>query len=175
MMNRFSSRERWLAAMLCGALFLVGNGTLVSGLMRRHVRLQAELAARGGELRSMRGLLADSAASAERDAWLQASLPPLENPDQAGVQLLEQLNALARAGAVTLEAPELGGVESRGAFRSVTVRVSVRCGWENLIRFLHAVQQPGRFIVFEEASLQADPAAPGRMACRFKIAQWYKS
>ena len=121
----------------------------------------------------MKDLLAGSASWAGRETWLARHLPPLENPGQAGVQLLEQLKASARSCHVTLENPELGGVEAGSVFQSASVNVAARSSWEDLIRFLHTVQQPGRFIVFDEANFQVDPSNPGRMLCRFKIAQWY--
>lgn len=172
-MNRLTSRERFLLALFLGALFLVGNWMLLAGAFQRHARLRADLAAKRSELHSMEKLLSESGSWAEREAWMEAHLPKLENPEQGGVQLLDLVKTAARDHEVALESPELGGVESQSVCRSVSVQLAARCSWENLVRFLHAMQQPGRFIVFENVSLQADPANSGRVLCRFKISQWY--
>lgn len=172
-MNRLTSRERLLLVLFLSAFFVVGNVMLLTSLGQRHARLRADLAAKRSELHSMKTLLAESGPWAEREAWLAAHLPPLSNPEQAGVKLLEQIKTAASAHGVLLESPELGGVETQSACRSVAVQLVAKSSWENLIRFLHAMQQPDRFIVFEDANLQADPSNPSQMLCRFKIAQWY--
>lgn len=172
-MNRLTSRERFLLAVVIGFLFVLGNGILLKSLSNRNAGLQADLAAKRSEVKSMKVILAENDQWAARDKWLTAVQPKLTNPQQAGVQLLDQIKETARAFDVALESPELGSVEAQPACRSVSVQVSTKSSWENLVKFLHAMQQPDKFIVFETATLQIDPGNATRMACRFKIAKWY--
>jgi len=172
-MSRLTSRERLLIAIVAGTIFLLGNMTLLSSLAGRHARLQADLAAKRSEIQSLKRLLAGSEPGAGHEAWLAANQPKLTNPEQAGVQLLEQIKEAARANEVLLESPELGGIEVKPTCRSVSVQVSARGSWANTVKFLHALQQPGRFIVFETANLQIDSGNAARMLCRYKIAKWY--
>ena len=172
-MNRLTPRERILIYLIAGILFLVGNLALVSSLSNRHARVKADLAAKRTEIASLKNILAGSHEGVAREAWLSSHQPKLTNPEQAGVQLLEQIKEAARANDIVLESPELGGVETQSACRSVSVQVAAKCTWGNLVKFLHAMQQPDRFVVFETANLQIDPANATRMACRFKIAKWY--
>ncbi len=172
-MNRLNSRERFLICILAGTLFLLGNWILFGSLANRHARLQADLAAKRSEIKSMQALVAGVGESAEREGWLSATQPKLTNPEQAGVQLLDQIKEVARANELLLESPELGSVEAQSAYRSVAVQISAKGSWGNLIKFLHAVQAPEHFIVFESATLQVDPSNAKRMACQLKIAKWY--
>ena len=172
-MNRLTPRERFLLAAVIGVLFVLGNGMLLKWLSNRNAGLKADLAAKGVEVKSMKALLAGSDQWAARDAWLTAVQPKLTNPQQAGVQLFDQVKEAARAYDVTLDNPVLGGVEAAPSCRSVSVQVSTKSSWENLVKFLHAMQQPDQFIVFETATLQIDPGNATRMACQFKIAKWY--
>lgn len=173
MMNRLTARERLLVTLVLGVLFILGNLMLCRSLLDRHAQLQAGLRSGRAELGAMQKLLAERDQWAARAAWLGAHQPKLSNPEQAGVMLLDEIKEAARANDVLLESPELGGVESQAAYRSVSVQVATKSSWANLVKFLHTVQQPQRFIVFESASIQADPANAERMACRFKIAKWY--
>ncbi|MEI8234239.1 MAG: GspMb/PilO family protein [Verrucomicrobiota bacterium] len=172
-MNRLTPRERRLFGLLAALLILLANGALLASLARRHARLRAELAARRTEVQSLQTLVTEGPEWAARAAWLDAHQPRLTNPEQAAVQLLEQIKAAASAQDVLLEAPELGGVEARAACQSVSVQCTAKSSWPGLVRFLHALQQPDRFLVFETASIQSDPANASRLSCRFKISKWY--
>ena len=172
-MPRLTARERLLLSLFLGALFLLGNVILWSALLGRNARLQADLAAKRSAIQSMRALAAEAEKWSARDAWLNAVQPGLTNPEQAGVQLLDEIKAVARANEVLLEGPELGSVETEPARRSVFVQITAKSSWASLVKFLHAVQGPERFVVFETADFQVDPANASRMICRFKIAKWY--
>jgi len=173
MMNRLTQRERLLLATVAVLLFGLGNLLLVSWMMGRNAGIQSDLRAKRSEIASMKAILAERDQWTARDAWLDAHQPKLKNPEQAGVLLLDEIKEVARANDVLLESPELGGVEAQSACRSVTIQVATKSSWPGLVKFLHALQQPDRFIVFESANLRIDPSNPARMACRFKIAKWY--
>ena len=172
-MKRLTPRERFLVALVAGILFALGNVALVNWLYNRNISLRADLAGRSNEIKSMKALLATRDQWAAREAWLNATQPKLTNPEQAGVQLLDQVKEAARANNVLLESPELGSIKTEAACRTVSVQVSTKSSWESLVKFLHTMQQPDQFIVFETANLQIDPGNAGRMACKFKIAKWY--
>ncbi|MDD5350824.1 MAG: GspMb/PilO family protein [Chthoniobacteraceae bacterium] len=172
-MNRLNTRERFLIYFLAGALFLLGNWAMLGSLVNRQARLKADLAAKRSEVHSLRSLVAGNAEALTRDAWLSGVQPKLTNPGQAGVQLLDQIKETARANEVLLENPELGSVETQPACRAVSVQLTAKTSWSSLVRFLHALQTPERFIVCESATLQVDPADAKRMTCRLKIAKWY--
>lgn len=172
-MNRISPRERFLIGLLGGALFLLGNWALWGSVAGQYRRLKSDISVQQSDIRSMQKMIAEGAETAARDAWIHATQPKLTNPEQAGVQLLDQVKETARASEVLLEAPELGSVETQPLYRSVTVQVRVKSSWPNLIKLLHALQAPERFVALDSATLQVDPANPKQMTCQLKIAKWY--
>jgi len=172
-MNRLSARERLMAAVVLGIVFLMVNTTLLSSLRQRRSRILSDLAARRMELVSLRSVAGERDLWSRRDAWLSKMQPKLENRDQAGVALLGEIKAAAKANNVQLENPELGAIESQPGYQSVSVLVQTKSSWATLVAFLNTLQQPGRFIVYEAANLQIDPADPSRMKGRFRIAKWY--
>ena len=173
MMNALTKRERILLTSVAVLLFGLGNLALLSWMTGYNARVQSDLRAKRSELASMKAILAERDQWTAREAWLDAHQPKLSNPEHAGVLLLDEIKEAARSNDVLLESPELGGVETQTACRSVTVQVATKSSWPSLIKFLNALQQPERFIVFESANLRIDPGNPARMACRFKIAKWY--
>jgi hypothetical protein len=173
MMSRLTQRERYLLAGVALLLFVLGNAFLLSWMTARNAAIQSDLRAKRSQIESMKSILAESDRWAARAAWVDSHQPKLNHPDQAGVLLLNEVKEVARANDVLLESPELGGVEMQPGCRSVSVQVATKSSWPGLIKFMHALQQPDRFIVFESANLRIDPGNPARMACRFKIAKWY--
>ena len=172
-MNRLTPRERILVYIVAGVLFVVGNLALLGTLKNRHIRLKADIAQKQTEIKTMKVLLAESDQWAARQAWLDAKQPRLTNPEQTRVQLLDQIKESARASELLLESPELGDIDVRASYRSVSVQVTAKGSWASVVKFLHAMQQPDRFIVFETANFQIDPGNSSRMSCKFKIAKWY--
>ncbi len=172
-MNRLNSRERILVCLLAGALFILGNWSLLGSFAHRMAAVKADIAAKRSEIRSMQALVAESEGAAARDAWLTSAQPKLGNPEQAGVQLLDQIKETARANEVLLENPELGKLDAQADYQSVSVQLTAKATWSGLVKFLHGLQSPERFIVLENVSLRVDPADAKRMNCRCKIAQWY--
>jgi len=172
-MNRLTSRERFLILLVAGTVFVLLNWMILGLLMQRHARLAADLATKRGALASMQNVLNGEREAATLRDWIAANQPRLENPEQAGVALLEEIKAAAQAVELSLENPELGSLEERPSCQAISVQFVVKGSWAALVQFLHAMQAPERFIVIENAVLQADPADAKRMAAQLKIAKWY--
>ena len=172
-MNRLTPRERILVYIVAGVLFAVGNMALLSSLQKRQIRIKADLAQKQSEIKLMQTLLTESDPCTTRQAWLTANQPRMTNPEQSGVKLLEEIKETARANELLLESSELGNLETQAAYRAVSVQFTAKSSWPNLVKFLHAMQKPDRFIVFETANMQIDPGNATRMSCKFKIAKWY--
>ncbi len=172
-MNRLSARERLMAAVVLGIVFVLANLFVLSSLRNRHAELRADLAAKRAKLASLKGILDERALWDARETWLAATQPKLENRDQAGVALLEQVKQAAKANNVQLESPELGVLVAQPTYQSVSVMVQTKSSWPALIGFLNGLQQPDKFIVYEAANLQIDTGDPTQMRGHFRIAKWY--
>ncbi len=172
-MNRLTIRERRLIYALAAVLFLLVNWALVGWITRQYMQIQANLTAKRTELRSLQTIVKDETAYAAREAWLAAAQPKLANPEQAGVQLLDQIKNSAKDLQIRLENPELGTVENGQASRSVSVQLTAKSSWSGLVKFLHSLQTPENFIVIDSATLQVDTANSKQMTCQLKISKWY--
>ena len=74
---------------------------------------------------------------------------------------------------VLIENPNLGGVDATPTHQATFVSIETKSPWQPLVRFLHDVQQPEGFVVFESVNLQIEPSDPTMMRGKFKIARWF--
>jgi Tfp pilus assembly protein PilO len=109
----------------------------------------------------------------KRDAWLQQRQPKMTNESGAGVDLLEEIKKAAKASDVQIENPAIGTLQKAPFYRSVPVTLDTKSSWKALIEFLHAMQSPERFIVFETANVQIDANDQTKMHGKFKVSRWY--
>lgn len=170
---KLSPRERRLVLVIGGILFLLVNLFVLSSIRQRFARTGVEITTKQEELARLKAIIAEGETWQEREEWITLHQPQLENREQAGVTLLEEVRQIARASNVVIEKPSLGGIEAQGVYQSVSVYVETRSSWDALITLLHALQQPEHFIVFESAHLQVDSRDATQMQARLRIAKWY--
>jgi hypothetical protein len=168
-----SSREKILAGVVGGAVFLVFNFVAGKALLAKQADLRTQIAARTGELKTLQGLLSERELWEKRDAWLAGNQPKLTNENSAGVELLSEIERVAREHAVTLENKSFTAATTAQWYRSVAVNVETKSPWPALIAFLHAVQRPDQFIVFETSEVAIDSTDATQMRGKFRIARWY--
>jgi Tfp pilus assembly protein PilO len=172
-MPRLSARERALALLVGAAVFLLITLLLLNFLFRQHARLRNELSQKQTTWQATQTLFGEREMWERRDLWLQQNHPRLENPGSAGVQLLDQIKQAAKENGVQLENPAIGTPETGEFYQSVPVTLETKSQWHALIRFLHSLQSPEKFVVLESANLQIDAGDPTQMRGRFRIAKWY--
>jgi hypothetical protein len=170
---RLSPRERMLAALVAAALFVILNLVLLRSFANKHRLLRAERERRAFELQSMSALFSERETWLARDNWLQEKQPRLENEGSAGVQLLDEVKQAAKQNEVTLENPAIGTVARSPFARAVPVTVEARGSWAGMVTFLQGLQGPEKFIVFESANLEIDPADATRIRAKLKVARWF--
>lgn len=172
-MRRLSARERVLSLAVGGVFFTLLTFGLISYLLRQHTTLQATLASKEGEWRTMQLLVAERGLWEQRDAWISEKQPKLANEGSAGVQLLDQIKGAARVHAVTVENPAIGAPETAEFYRTTPVNFETKSPWPALVKFLHALQQPEKFLVLDSANIQIDPTDPAMIRGKFRAAIWY--
>lgn len=173
MTRHLSTREKQLALVVGTVVFLFGSYLLIETLWKTTNRLRSDIASKTKQLNLSRSLISDLAFWEQRDAWLRAKQPHLENPDTAGVQLLNQIKDLAKKHSVLLENPAIRLPDRQANYTSISVEVETKSAWKPLISFLHELQSPEQFIAVETANLKIDAADPTQMRGRFRIARWY--
>jgi hypothetical protein len=152
---------------------LGGTWFLADAYMSGRAALRAKIASDERQVRSMHDLLSQKELWEQRDHWLQAKQPKLENADTAGVQLLEYVQGLAKQHVVLLQNQIIHAPEARPNCTSVALEVETKCPWAALVAFLEDLQTPEQFIALESANLKVDPTDATQVHGRFRIARWY--
>jgi len=175
MIRTLSSREKTLAIIVGLIVFLGGTYMLGESYVSKRGALSARIVAQRKQLRSMHEVLGQSDLWAQREQWLQAKQPRLENPDTAGVQLLDAVRELARRHAVLLTNPTIRQPDPQPNCISVALEIETKSAWAPLVELLQELQTPEQFVALESAHIQVDPADSTQVYGRFKIARWYAS
>jgi hypothetical protein len=173
MSTQMSSRERTLALIVGVILAIFINLLLVKFFLGHRQRLTEELSAKKSEMEALQVLFSEKEMWEQRGAWLEAKQPKLTQESNAGVQLHDRVQELAKKHVVLLESPVLGAAERRPNQTAVTFTFETKSPWPALIAFLHEAQSPEAFTVFESANIQKDPGDPTQMRGKFKVARWY--
>jgi len=173
-MSRTLSKRELTLAWLVGLIVVLG-GTFLLGqsYLGKRTALIGKIAADKRQLRSLQEMLKEGSFWEQREAWVQAKQPKLDNPDQAGVQLLDYVKDIAQKNSVLLENATLHTAEARPSCISVALEVETKSPWAPLVSFLEELQTPEQFVALEMANLKVDAADNTQVHGRFKIARWY--
>ncbi len=173
MTGRMSKREKVLSTLVGGTVAILLNLFLISFFVKNHARLRGERTQKQEQLAAMQTLMLDRPLWEEREAWLLAKQPRIENEATAGGKLLDQVQELARQHAIVLEVPAIGTPERRPQMVSVPVTLETKSTWKALVGFLRELQGPEQFIVIESGNLRIDPQDQTQMRGKFRVAKWY--
>ncbi len=168
-----SSRERTLLLAVVSVVVLLATLLVFTLFSRKRVELQAAIVARDAELAAMQSLADQRELWAARDAWLQQQMPKLTNPSGAGVNLLEQIKELARAQGALFQNPAINPIAKNKLYQIASINFETKSDWAQLVKFLATLQDPGSFLVVEEARIQIDPADPTQMQAKLRVARWF--
>ena len=170
--QRMNQRERVLSLLVGGTLFLLVNWFIWSWLMGTLEETRTDLAAKKSARAQQSVFLKERSMWEKREAWLKKHQPTLKGAGEASI-LLDQVKEIAGKHNVLIENPSLGGVDSQPTHQSTSISIETKSPWQPLVRFLHDVQQPERFVVFENVNLAIDSSDPTMMRGKFKIARWF--
>ena len=175
MIHQMSARERILASMVGVVAFLFLNFFVIDYFLKNQRRLKGDLTRSAGAIATMKLQVAEKPMWEERQAFFQANLPKLAAEDRAGLELLDQVTQLARNKSVQIvsQSQNLGVATYQPEYTSVSVQVDITSTWPALLAFLHELQGPKKFIVFESANLKRDDKDDTQMRGSFKIARWF--
>lgn len=171
-LDRMTRREKTLLALVAGTIFVLLNLFLISSLFKQQTLLRAQIATKRAQWEAMQMLYADREKWLKRDKWLEEKQPKFGNESEAGVQLLDQIKAKAKAAEVPIENPSIGSPEKSPYYEGVPVTIETKSTWPALVKFLASLQQPEQFIVLESANLQIESSDPSLMRGKFRVARW---
>jgi len=171
-LQRLNRRERVLALIVAGTVFVVINLVIWSSLAGMVGRTRAELAERKTTRRQQEVFMKERGMWEKRDEWLKKNQPTLKSPVEASA-LLDQLKQAASKQNIVIENPAIGSGDASLQYQAVFASIETKSPWQPLVKFLYEVQQPESFVVFESVSLAIDPGDPTMMRGKFKIARWF--
>jgi hypothetical protein len=169
---RMNPRERILAALVAGAIFLLLNLYVWGKLLSSLDQARADLVARQSTRKTQEVYIKERDVWEKRAQWLKEHQPVLKGPGEAST-LLDQIKQIAGKHNVLIENPAIGTGDSTPERQSVFASIEVKSPWPPLVRFLYDVQQPESFVVFESVTLNIDPGDPTMMRGKLKIARWF--
>jgi hypothetical protein len=170
--QRMNPRERKLAGLVAGALFLLVNLLIWSKLFSILGNARVELAEHRATRVEQSRYIKERDLWARRDKWLKQHQPTLKSAVEAST-LLDQVKEIAGKYNVLIEHPAIGAGDSTPDHQSVFASFETKSPWPPLVHFLFDIQQPEAFVVFENVQLQIDNADPTMMRGRFKMARWF--
>jgi hypothetical protein len=174
-MSRMNQRERMLASIVGGVVFLFINLFVWSWIFGAIGHAQADLADRKAQRQQQTVFMKERDLWTKREQWLQQHQPAFKGAGEASTLLEQQLRPIAAKYTVLIENPQIGSGESTPDHQSVWASIETKSHWDDLIHFLYDVQQPDAFIVFENVNLIIDPGDPTMMRGKFKVARWFAS
>lgn len=170
--QRMNRRERLLAGMVAGVVFVVLNLLIWSALLSAIGRTQTELAKRKAMRKTQTVFIEERELWKKREAWLKDHQPVLKSPGEAST-LLEQVKQIAAKHKILIVNPAIGSGSSTPNYQSVFASIETKSPWPALVHFLYDIQQPDAFIVFEDVDLAIDGSDPTMMRGKLKIARWF--
>ena len=170
--QRMNRRERILAGIVALVVVAFINlliwGALIGGIKRARAQLTERKAMRKTQV----VILKERDLWKSRQDWVVKHQPVLQNAGEAST-LLESVKQIASKHKILIENPSLGAVVSASDYQSIAISMETKSPWPALVNFLYEVQQPEKFIAFEDVGLSIDGSDPSTMRGRFKIARWF--
>jgi hypothetical protein len=170
--QRMSSRERVLAWLAAGTVFVLLNLFILDWIFGALASAQKKIAARRATLAEQALYVKERGVWTKRDEWIRQNQPTLKNPAEASA-LLDQLKEIAGKYNILVENPAIGSGETTPYHQTVYASIETKSPWPPLVHFLYDVQRPDAFIVFENVNLAIDGSDPTMMRGKFKIARWF--
>ena len=172
MSTQLSAREKTLASIVGGAVAILLSLFLIKYFIRNNAAMHADLVVKKTELQGLQTLLADAPLWQQRDARLHALQPKIDNEATASNLLLNQVLDAAKSHTVTIGQHEIKAIAKHPEYDAALTTVEAKATWKDLLAFLHEMQGPEKFVVFENAKLQIDPLDNTKMVANLQIAKW---
>jgi hypothetical protein len=160
--ERMNPRERLLAWIVAGAIFVLLNLVILSWLFGALGCARTDLTARKAARAEQAMYVKERDLWVKRDQWIQQHQPTLKNPAEASA-LLDQLKQVASKYSVLIQNPAIGSGETTPNHQTVFASIETKSPW----------QQPDAFVVFESVNLAIDSSDPTMMRGKFKVARWF--
>ncbi len=180
--QRLSARERTLALLVAGTVFVIVNLFVLSFLIGSFGENRRLYTQQSQELKLQSLFAQEQPMWKQRMDWLKIRQPALANRSRAGTELLDQVQGAGRVNQVIITNPQIkplainpgGGKDPASRdYQAVSVEFETESDWGALIGFAQALQKPEAFLVFDLATLRSDPGNAARIKGTFRVSKWY--
>jgi hypothetical protein len=173
MIGQMSQREKTLAFLVGGVLFLLLNVVLIKFFMANHAEQQRVLALTQGKINGLKQQESQRALWSQRDAYLTQNMPKMGDPQVENRKLSEAVKEIARKHTITIETPNPGVANRQKEYVSLGVKVSAKAPWTQMFDFLRELQMPGQFLVLDPVELKVDANDKTQLRAEVTVTRWF--
>jgi hypothetical protein len=170
--QRMNQRERVLVLAVAAIVFVVVNLFIWSALLGAISQARADFKERKATRTAQVIYAKERDLWMKREAWMKQHQPVLKSAGEAST-LLDEVKQIAAKHKILIENPAIGTSDSTPTHQAVFASIETKSPWPPLVHFLYDVQQPEKFVVFENVNLAIDTADATVMRGKFKIARWF--
>jgi hypothetical protein len=170
--QRMSQRERMLALSVAAVIFVLVNLFAWSALLGGISRARADFKDRKAKHAAQVLYGKERDLWTKREEWMKKHQPVLKSAGEAST-LLDGIKQIAAKHKILIENPAIGTSDSTPTHQAVFASIETKSPWPPLVHFLYDVQQPEKFIVFENVTLAIDSSDATVMRGKFKISRWF--
>ena len=170
--QRMNKRERVLASIVAAVVFITVNLFIWSSLSAAITKAREDYEERKGTRAAQIVYAKERDLWTKRDVWMKQHQPVLKSAGEASI-LLDQVKQIAAKHKILIENPAIGTSDSTPTHQAVFASIETKSAWPPLVHFLYEVQQPEKFVVFENVNLAIDSSDATVMRGKFKIARWF--
>jgi hypothetical protein len=154
---RAPTKSEQLLLIIFGAMILGFVGIVIWGWFQKSLTQQRTqeiiLQEQIDELRRWQG---EKDIWETRGRWLAANPPPLWSREDSEATFVQELQRSVAVSGIEILSQRLAGTESLRGFEEVNVQLTIRASTEELVRWLHDLQQPGKYLAVSQLNLRAD-------------------
>ncbi len=170
---KFNRRELILVSALLAVLAIVGHIVISDLLTARGERIQEEHHQLKLKLVDSQTLLEERDAWLEKRNWIQSHQPRFVSDEEAEKELL-QVATSAENRALQVERRELLEIQREANSVEAGMNLQVTGKLEDLLNWLHQIQNPKQFREIRKLSLTPDPANVAKVTCRLTLIRHYR-
>ncbi|MGI8604859.1 MAG: hypothetical protein ACR2OZ_17960 [Verrucomicrobiales bacterium] len=175
MKRTLKASEKVLLGLCAAVVVLVGAFFAWRNYQQRLAAAREKIAALEPQLTAAHAAAADAAFWNERQAWLDATMPPPGDQGQAHSLFLEQLQTTARERGLVVAAPVMLKPEAGPHHHDLSITLQITGPDQAFYRWLAELQSPEKFQLIKYILLTPLSAQPPRMSGTVTVARLFKA
>lgn len=154
---REPTKSERLLLVVFAAMIMVFLGLLLRGWLQRAMsQQQSQQEVLREQLVELRRWQGEKQIWEERGRWLAGNPLPAWEQENSDASFVQDLQRSVAASGIEILSQRLAENLTAPGFESVSVQLVVRASTEELVRWLHDLQQPGKFLAVNQLNIRAD-------------------